>query len=594
MIIYSKKFYGIHLLFRLYGSALPRVLPFCVLSAGLTALLFYYPGREYFSGIWGHPYIYYNLSFIVGFVLVFRSNFAYGRFVTGRVQLQKMSAMWAYSCTTALSFEASDLSHKLGRDDGNYENVDEFGVPRPFHFNPSQVDPQKYTAALRRYEGFKAMLLHKYSLLHALCLQHLRQDWKLSNLVPHTPEQEPPPEDAAALVEYKIKNNILSFLALPASAKAALAYAEVTPLPILPGMNTQDSGANGVIKGGAVTHDELHSLGYRFEAFAEPQFETLFGGGNELRQSTAAGEDVGVLRRSSLDYTIDGVSNDGGRTPEGDALSVRTETSHHGGTAGLMGLQKLSISTALPGGSPTSTRSLGLKSPRFSVNGTRETVSITSENIGTDGLDDLRTEEPSSPKFRQEPSIISRFFQQQTGLFVIGAQERAYTAFGWVQSMLAQRCSIKTGWATIASPTSGTLWHSMDQGFEAFEQCRALVDTPFPFPWAQAMVLFLVIFSLTLPLLMVAWMKTVWIAVLFDFVTVFCFWILNEVARDLESPFVFPPNDLPLARMQYNFNERLLAATAASFEEVIQRDMEYHAPPPVIRMERPAQTFRYF
>ena len=74
----------------------------------------------------------------------------------------------------------------------------------------------------------------------------------------------------------------------------------------------------------------------------------------------------------------------------------------------------------------------------------------------------------------------------------------------------------------------------------------------------------------------------------------FCFWILNEVARDLESPFVFPPNDLPLARMQYNFNERLLAATAASFEEVIQRDLEYHAPPPVIRTERPAQTFRYF
>ena len=118
MIIYSKKFYGIHLLFRLYGSAFPRVLPFSLLSAGLTALLFYYPGQAYFSDIWGHPYIYYNLSFIVGFVLVFRSNFAYGRFVTGRVQLQKMSAMWSYACTSALAFEALDLSHRLGRDEG--------------------------------------------------------------------------------------------------------------------------------------------------------------------------------------------------------------------------------------------------------------------------------------------------------------------------------------------------------------------------------------------------------------------------------------------------------------------------------------------
>lgn len=581
MIIYSKKFYGIHLLFRLYGSALPRVLPFSCLSAGLTAVLFYFPGREYFREVWGHPYIYYNLSFIVGFVLVFRSNFAYGRFVTGRVQLQKMSAMWAYACSTALGFEALDLAHKLGRDDGNYENVDEFGVPRPFDFNPCQVDPQKYTAALRRYEGFKAMLLHKYSILHALCLQHLRQDWKLSNLVPHTPEQEPPPEDAAALVEYKLKNNILSLLALPASAKQALLYAEKTPLPILPGLNTQDSGANGMIKGGAVTHDELHSLGYRFEAFAEPQFETLFGGGNELRQTTVGDAGVNVLRRSSLDHTIDGMSNDGGRTPEADAASILTENSHHGTL----------LSQALSGGSPMST---GLKSPRFGSVGVGATLSMTNESIGTDGLDELRTEEPTSPKIRTAPSLISKFFQQQTGMYVIGAQERAYTALGWVQSMMAQRCSIKTGWMTIASPTSNTLWHALDQGFEAFEQCRALVDTPFPFPWAQAMVLFLVIFSLTLPLLMVSWLNTVWLAVLMDGVTVFCFWILNEVARDLESPFVFPPNDLPLARMQYNFNERLLAASAASFEEVIQRDMEYHAPPPVIRTERPTALFRYF
>jgi predicted membrane chloride channel (bestrophin family) len=550
---------------RLYGSALPRVLPFSCLSAGLTAILYFFPGRSYFEEIWGHPYIYYNLSFIVGFVLVFRSNFAYGRFVTGRVQLQNMSSMWAYACTTALAFEALDLAHRLGRDEGNYENVDEFGVPRPFDFNPAHVDPQKYTAALRRYEGFKAMLLHKFSLLHALCLQHLRQDWKLSNLAPHTPEQEPPPEDAAALVDYKF--DILQLFALPASARQALTYAEVTPLPILPGLNTQDSGANGMIKGGAVTHDELHSLGYRFEAFAEAQFETLFGAGNELRRSTTA--EAPILRRTSIDDTIDGLSVDGSRTPMDDGMSILTDTSHHG----------TMLSAQISGASP---RSSLARSPRGQFDKTSE------------AFDEIRMEEPTSPKPRKMPSLISKIFQQQTGMFVIGAQERAYTGFGWVQSILAQRCSCKTGWITVASPTSNTLWHSLDSGFQAFEQCRALVDTPFPFPWAQAMVLFLVVFSLTLPLLMVSWLRTVWLACLMDFVTVFCFWILNEVARDLESPFVFPPNDLPLARMQYNFNERLLAACAASFEDVIQRDLEYHAPPPVIRMERPNAMWRYF
>jgi hypothetical protein len=33
---------------------------------------------------------------------------------------------------------------------------------------------------------------------------------------------------------------------------------------------------------------------------------------------------------------------------------------------------------------------------------------------------------------------------------------------------------------------------------------------------------------------------------------------MNEVARDLEDPFIYDPNELPLPRMQYCFNERLL------------------------------------
>lgn len=31
------------------------------------------------------------------------------------------------------------------------------------------------------------------------------------------------------------------------------------------------------------------------------------------------------------------------------------------------------------------------------------------------------------------------------------------------------------------------------------------------------------------------------------------YWALNEVARDLEDPFIYDPNDLPLARIQVEF-----------------------------------------
>jgi hypothetical protein len=49
------------------------------------------------------------------------------------------------------------------------------------------------------------------------------------------------------------------------------------------------------------------------------------------------------------------------------------------------------------------------------------------------------------------------------------------------------------------------------------------------------------------------------------------YWALNEVARELEDPYCFPPNDLPLARLQYQFNERILAAANAEVGSRRQR-----------------------
>jgi hypothetical protein len=42
------------------------------------------------------------------------------------------------------------------------------------------------------------------------------------------------------------------------------------------------------------------------------------------------------------------------------------------------------------------------------------------------------------------------------------------------------------------------------------------------------------------------------------------FWATNEVARDIEAPFLYAPNDLPLARVAHAFCERLLATSAAT------------------------------
>ena len=41
---------------------------------------------------------------------------------------------------------------------------------------------------------FRAQLTHLYSLVHAMAVQHLRTDWDLFNIQPHSTARGPPPQ----------------------------------------------------------------------------------------------------------------------------------------------------------------------------------------------------------------------------------------------------------------------------------------------------------------------------------------------------------------------------------------------------------------
>ena len=55
---------------------------------------------------------------------------------------------------------------------------------------------------------------------------------------------------------------------------------------------------------------------------------------------------------------------------------------------------------------------------------------------------------------------------------------------------------------------------------------------------AQAVLFLLVAYALTLPLMVVAFIQKLWLAILIDIVAVQSFFALNEVARDLEVGFI--------------------------------------------------------
>jgi hypothetical protein len=78
MIYYSKKFSGLLVLFRFYGSALPRALPTAAVSAALAAAL-QLTVADSTREKWHHPYPYQAFAFITGFMLVFRCARPRGR-----------------------------------------------------------------------------------------------------------------------------------------------------------------------------------------------------------------------------------------------------------------------------------------------------------------------------------------------------------------------------------------------------------------------------------------------------------------------------------------------------------------------------------
>lgn len=72
MIRYSKKYWGLHVLFRMYGSAFPRALPFSLASAALAGFLaFFFPTSTTWD-LFSHPYPFQTFAFIAGFMVVFR------------------------------------------------------------------------------------------------------------------------------------------------------------------------------------------------------------------------------------------------------------------------------------------------------------------------------------------------------------------------------------------------------------------------------------------------------------------------------------------------------------------------------------------
>jgi hypothetical protein len=74
MILYKKTCFGLYVLLQMFGSVIPRSLPFALTGGVLALLLRLYCG-DYLDQVWKHPFPFQAMVIIAGFLVTFRCAF---------------------------------------------------------------------------------------------------------------------------------------------------------------------------------------------------------------------------------------------------------------------------------------------------------------------------------------------------------------------------------------------------------------------------------------------------------------------------------------------------------------------------------------
>ncbi|KAI7843871.1 hypothetical protein COHA_002419 [Chlorella ohadii] len=157
-------------------------------------------------------------------------------------------------------------------------------------------------------------------------------------------------------------------------------------------------------------------------------------------------------------------------------------------------------------------------------------------------------------------SARHHLFTNSQGKYVRGAAERVYQVFQWVHARCRQR--MVEGGLDMPAPILATAYQSMSRGLEAFEGCSSRC----PSRWCP---------QFTLPFAVVSAITDKALGIALATIVALAYWTLNEVSREMEDPYCFEPNDIPLARLQYQFNERILAAATAQLPAGLDDDLEF-------------------
>lgn len=177
MIRYRKTWCGLFLIFRVTGTSWPHGVPPGLLATAISIVLALWEKLDAEirdrDGFISHPYAFQLFAYLLGFLMVFRTNFAYNRYWEAMGMVQAMGAKWLDGACMAICFDAGGNNHtpllEAVHDDAS-----------------SQPHPTTSAKGGAMHEDFAGDIAHLCSLLHALALLHFRGDSDLDNILEAT------------------------------------------------------------------------------------------------------------------------------------------------------------------------------------------------------------------------------------------------------------------------------------------------------------------------------------------------------------------------------------------------------------------------
>jgi len=131
-----------------------------------------------------------------------------------------------------------------------------------------------------------------------------------------------------------------------------------------------------------------------------------------------------------------------------------------------------------------------------------------------------------------------------------------YVLVQWIQQMILH--NIETGVIPTPPPIVSRVFQDLSTGIVTLNNVRKISETPFPFPYAQALSTVIVMHAAITPFVFAVWTENMYWAALFTFTAVFLFSCINFIAAEIEQPFGSDENDIDLKELQSKFNNILV------------------------------------